>query len=245
MFKRILRSAFIQNMLATLLAGYMALIKRTTRWTVIGAEHVQPIWDSREGVILTIWHGRFFMANSGWPRKAQKAHILISQSNDGDFVSTMARRLGLGVIRGSTRREGSEKDRGGAAALKDMVRTIRANKCMVITPDGPRGPRMQMGQGAVRLSKMTGAKIMPYALATRHRILFKSWDRFMFPLPFGRGTIVWGEPVTVERRADEASLEAARTTLQQRLIAANILADEHIGKEIVQPATEAKKARLS
>lgn len=245
MFKRILRSALIQNMLATLLAGYMALIKRTTRWTVIGIEHVQPIWDSGEGVIVTVWHGRFLMSNSGWPRNRQKPYVLISQSNDGNFISTTTKRLGLGVIRGSTRRAGSDKERGGAAALKDMVRTIRAKNCMVITPDGPRGPRMHTGEGPVRLSKMTGAKILPYALSTRNRVLFKSWDRFMFPLPFGRGAIVWGEPVSVDRRADEDAVEQARAALEQRLVAANIRADEICGKEIVQPADHAKKARLS
>lgn len=243
MFKRILRSVFIQNALATLLAGYMALIKRTTRWTVYGREHIEPIWESGEGVIVTVWHGRFLICNAGWYKRYQKPYVLISQSNDGNFISTTTRRLGLGVIRGSTQRAGSDKNRGGAAALKEMVRTIRGKNCMVITPDGPRGPRMQLGEGPVRLAKMTGAKIVPYALSTRNRILLGSWDRFMFPLPFGRGCIVWGEPIDIERRGDDDAVEAARAVLEARMVACNIRADEFCGKEVVLPAAEAKKAR--
>ncbi len=245
MFKSILRHNVTQNIFATILAGYMAVVKRTTRWTVEGLENVQPIWDSREGLIGCVWHGRFLICNSGWAKKYQHPAILISQSNDGNFVSTVARRLGLSVIRGSSRRAGSNKNRGGTSAMMQMVEHIKSGGVVVITPDGPRGPRMRCGPGPARLARMTGSRMLPYALSTRNRILFKSWDRFMFPLPFGRGAIIWGETIKVDEDASAADLKAATALMETRLIAANQRADELVGKEIVQPANSRKKARIN
>jgi len=244
-FKSILRHNVTQNILATLLAGYMALVKRTTRWTVEGLENVQPIWDSGEGFIGCVWHGRFLLSNSGWSKKYQHPAILISQSNDGNFISTTAQRLGLSVIRGSSRRSGSDKARSGTSAMKQMVEHILGGGVIVITPDGPRGPRMRCGPGPARLARMTGSRMLPYALSTRNRILIKSWDRFMFPLPFGRGAIIWGETIKVDEGASSEDLKAATALMEKRLIAANQRADDLMGKEIVEPADRRKKARIN
>lgn len=243
MFKSILRHITIEWIMAYFLAGYMAFIKRTTRWTVEGAVHVDPLRAGGDGLILAVWHGRFFISNSGWHRQNQPATVLVSKSNDGAVITAAARKLGLGVIRGSGQREGSDKDRGGREALRDMIKHIRAKGCIVITPDGPRGPRMRAQPGVVSLAKLTGAPIVPYALSTRNRKLFNSWDKFMLPLPFGRGAIVWGQPVTIGRKADDAEFEAARATLEARMIEATNRADAMMGKEIVQPSDTAKAAR--
>ncbi|WP_017931391.1 lysophospholipid acyltransferase family protein [Robiginitomaculum antarcticum] len=245
MFKSILRHNLTQNILATVLAGYMAIVKRTTRWTVEGRDNVTPIWESGLGFVGCVWHGRFLLSNSGWSKHYQDPAILISQSNDGNFISMTAQRLGLSVIRGSSHREGSDKTRSGTSAMMQMVDHIQNGGVIVITPDGPRGPRMRCGPGPARLARMTGSFMLPYALSTRNRILFKSWDRFMFPLPFGRGAIVWGEPVTVAEDADKAALKNATATLEARMIAANQRADVIAGKEIVQPADSRKTARIN
>lgn len=245
MFKSILRKITVDFILAFLLAGYMAVIKRITRWTIEGEQHIAPLREGGEGLILTVWHGRFFISNSGWHRGDQPASVLVSKSNDGDIITAAAKKLGLGVIRGSSKRKTSDKDRGGSGALREMIKHIRADGCIVMTPDGPRGPRMRVQMGAVTLAKMTGAPLVPYALSTRHRKIFDSWDKFMLPLPvpLGRGAIVWGKPIAVSRRADEAELEAARKTLEAAMIEVSQRADALMGKEIVQPSDSAKIAR--
>lgn len=244
MFKSWFHYITVELILAYFLAAYMAVIKRTTRWTIEGHAHIGPLRDGGDGLILAVWHGRFFISNSGWHRGDQPASVLVSKSGDGAIITAAAKKLGLGVIRGSGKREGSDKDRGGREALRAMVKHIRANGCMVITPDGPRGPRMRVQPGVLSLAKMTGAPIVPYALSTRNRKLFKSWDRFMLPFPFGRGAIVWGEPVYVNRKADDAAMATAQALLETRMIDVSQRADTLTGKEIVQPADTAKLSRI-
>lgn len=243
MFKSMFHFIAVEWILAYFLAGYMALIKRTTRWTIEGDAHIRPLRAGGDGLILAVWHGRFFISNSGWHRGDQPASVLVSKSNDGAIITAAAKKLGLGVIRGSGAREGSDKDRGGREALRGMVKHIRAKGCVVITPDGPRGPRMRVQPGVLALAKMTGAPVVPYALSARNRKLMNSWDKFMLPFPFGRGAIVWGEPVYIARKASEADLEAARTLLETRMIAVTNRADTLTGKEIVRPADTAKASR--
>ncbi len=243
MLKSFIRHITVEYILAYFLAGYMAVIKRTTRWTLEGQEHIQPLRDGRDGLILAVWHGRFFISNSGWHRGDQPASVLVSKSSDGAIITAAAKKLGLGVIRGSGAREGSDKDRGGREALRGMIKHIKNKGCVVITPDGPRGPRMRVQPGVLSVAKMTGAPIVPYALSARNRKVFGSWDKFMLPFPFGRGAIVWGEPVTVDRKASEAEFETARAQLEQRMIAVTNRADSLMGKDVVQPSDAPKRVR--
>ena len=235
MLKQLIRSGPFQASIGALLAGYMQLVKSTTRWEVRGLETIEPIWASGQGVIGCVWHARVLMTIAGWPKTVQPATILISRSPDGEFVARAAKAHRIGVIRGSARNKRKTKEKGGMAAFRAMVGHVEGGGCMAITPDGPRGPRMRASVGAVRLARATGAPMMAFAWSTRHRIAFNSWDRFILPLPFGRGVIVWRGPIAVGGDSED-ELEAARTQLEVELNAATHEADEAAGVEVITPA---------
>lgn len=225
MLKSIVSSAPVQALIAALLAGYMSLVKATTRWEVRGLEHAQPVWDTGDGVVGCVWHGRILMTIAAWPRDVQPPAILISRSREGDVVTKVAEHHKVGVVRGSSRNKKKTKAKGGLSAFREMVRWVEGGGAMALTPDGPRGPRMRAGLGAIKLGRATGAPLLGLGWSTSNAIVFKSWDRFMLPLPFGKGVIVWAEPVTLSKEADKAELESARAALEARLIAANMEAD--------------------
>ena len=236
MFKRFMRSKAVQAFLGFILASYMVLVKYTTRWTVEGQEHIQPIIEGGKGAIGLTWHSRFLMLNAGWKRHYQKPHILISLSRDGALVAYTAQCLGLNTIRGSARKAGSQKSKGGSAALRGMMTALENDGAVVITPDGPRGPRQRMGLGAVGLARMTGAPVISMTLSVRNRIQFKSWDRFVLPLPFGRGIIIWGTPLTIASDTSDEALEKYKTQIEDEMNALLRDADTRMGREPVEPA---------
>ena len=246
MFKRLMNLKFVQVMLAVVLAGYMGLVRRTTRWTFEGLDVLRPIQDSGEGFVACAWHSRFLMASAGWSKMTQKPHVLISKSRDGNLVAYTSKILRVGVIRGSRRAKFKDKDKRGAGALRDMVQTIKNGDCIFMTPDGPRGPRMRMGEGPIRLAKLTGAPLIVYGLATSKNKLFNSWDRFMLPLPFGKGHIVFAGPIYVDKNAKEADIERARLEFEKLLNDATQKCDRAMGNEVILPAdprkTKPKKA---
>lgn len=221
MFKRFMQSRAVAAVLGLFIAAYMTLVKYTTRWEVIGFEHAAPIIESGQGLIAATWHSRFMMLTSAWKKTYQQPHILISRSRDGEVVARASHVLGLKTIRGSAMRPklkgGKKTSKGGAGAFRDMLRAVDGGGCVVITPDGPKGPRQRMGDGPFLLAKHSGAPLISCIFSTRFRKQFNSWDHFVVPLPFGRGQIIWGEPIYVPRDVTEADLAVIKAGFETQM----------------------------
>ncbi|MEX2649837.1 MAG: lysophospholipid acyltransferase family protein [Alphaproteobacteria bacterium] len=235
-FKYWLRAPSVQALASRMIAGYVRLVKATSRWRTVGAEVPARLWDANQPFIVCFWHGRLLMMPLGWP-PGVAVKILISSHADGRLIARVIGRFGLGTITGSTRRGGSE-------ALRAMLRALRRGEPVVLTPDGPRGPRMRADGAIVDLARLSGRPIVPAAFAASRCWIAPSWDRFVVALPFTRGVYVWGEPVAVPRDADAAAIEAARHLVEERLNAATAEADRRVGRAAIEPApVEAARAR--
>ena len=158
--------------------------------------------------------------------------MLISQHTDGEIISDAIGRLGLGAVRGSSRRAGKEA-KGGVAALRALVKLLKDGISVGIAPDGPRGPRMRASEGVVAAARLSGAAVLPAACAAAPRRLLATWDRFQMPYPFARGVIVWGEPLRIGRNEDE---ETARRRIEAAITQASDEADRLVGQPVVEPA---------
>jgi lysophospholipid acyltransferase (LPLAT)-like uncharacterized protein len=236
MLKAFIRSAPMQWFLATIIAAYMQLVRSTTRWETIGLEHVKPVWASGKGVVWCYWHSRLMGAHAIWPIDVQEVLMIISLSADGGFVTKATEMIGRKVVRGSSTKAGSAHNKGALAAFRAMVAHAKAKGCVGITPDGPRGPRMRVQDGAVRVAKASGAVLVPSAYAIAGSTYAKSWDRLVLPPIFGRGVKVFGRAIEVPRDADDAALEAIRLDLEGELNRALWLADAHVGGPRIEPA---------
>ncbi|MBL8549224.1 MAG: lysophospholipid acyltransferase family protein [Hyphomonadaceae bacterium] len=236
MLKRLLSSPVAQTIVGRILGGYMLLVGWTTRWTLINRRAAEEVWKAGGPAVICFWHGRIVLSHFGWAigRGSQDAKVLISHSREGGIVASATRAVGAGVIRGSTSR--GETRKGGAEAMRQMLRHMKGGGAVAIAPDGPRGPRMRAQMGAIQLAKHTGAPIVCLAWATSRSRTFNSWDRFVLPYPFARGTYVWGEPIRVPGHADPEAMEAARAALEAELNRITHLADNAVGAEPVTPA---------
>ena len=185
--------------------------------------------------IAAFWHNRLMMAPQGW-REEATMNVIISRHRDGESIARAVRHLGVAAIRGS-------RTRGGAAALRTSLRLLRDGGYVGITPDGPRGPRMRVQPGVIAVARLSGAPIVPATYAVSRRVVAESWDRFVIALPFSRGIYVWGEPIHVDAKADEAAMETARLLLEERLIALAMDADRMVGVEPIEPAASAASRR--
>ena len=212
----------------------MRLIKRSTKWEFRYAERVAHILGSGDGVIALTWHSRFLMLTAAWEADELNPYVMISRSRDGAVVAATCKALGLKTIRGSARKKG--KDKGGDAAAAGALTAIRSGGCVVVTPDGPRGPRQRLGDGPLRLARATGAPIMPCTFAVARRKQFNSWDRFILPKPFGKGLILWGTPVSVPADTADDDLDAIRQTIETEMNALLSEADIELGHIAVDPA---------
>ncbi|MCC7428787.1 MAG: lysophospholipid acyltransferase family protein [Alphaproteobacteria bacterium] len=237
MLKRLFKRAFIQRLAAWLLARYLWLCYRTTRFDIVGAEHAARLRRSGRPYIVALWHEHLALMGFFWRRpmggqveiSGRPPLVLVSQHRDGALIGRVLGNLGMGAIAGSS-------SRGGSAALKAMVEAIERGHCIGITPDGPRGPRRQAEPGVVALAAMAQVPVLAVAVVVRRHKRLRSWDRMRLPLPFTRGAFAAAAPVTVAREADEAARAAALEQIAAAMNAASAAAEAGAG---IPPETDA------
>ncbi|WP_304186186.1 lysophospholipid acyltransferase family protein [Phenylobacterium aquaticum] len=209
--KKFLRSPAVQAFLGLMLAGYLILIRRTTRWTHVGLEKVEPTLNSDQGAIGLFWHGRIPLClgiGQVWWKKP-KLRCLVSPSSDGEFIAQALARARFPAIRASSAKKGdSAKARAVVAAFREAMTWVSDGGVLIVTPDGPRGPNEVIASGSLQIAKRTGAPVFLMGLAAAPSIQLDTWDKVMFARPFGRGATVWEGPFHVPRDADDAQIES-------------------------------------
>lgn len=234
-WRRFRKSDGLRAVACRFIALYIRLVWATGRWEIRNSALAEKLWQDKTPFILGFWHGRMLILPAMWPRSAPM-HMLISMHRDGEIIARAIGHFGIGTVRGSAAKPGSNKDKGGAAALRGMLKALKGEDCVGITPDGPRGPRMRASEGIVTVARVSGAAILPCSFSCRNRVVLNSWDRFVIPLPFTRGVIIWGDPISVARDASADDLEAARLRIEAGLTAVTDAADAAMGVDGVAPA---------
>ncbi len=201
-------------------------LAKTWRLERSGEEHLASASEGgRRGYFMALWHGRMVVALPLPGHAHSGYHVLVSQSGDGDVSERLLHAFGYEVIRGSS-------SRGGARSLREMLAVLRAGHPLVITPDGPRGPRHSMNLGLAWMARATGHPIVPCGFAAEPAWRLSSWDRFTIPKRGARVACVYGEPLSVGREGGDAALEEATEELRRRMLEAEREAAARIGAEV-------------
>lgn len=189
-----------------------ALVIRTLRLTMRirceGRDHLDTIRREGGRYIHAFWHGQLLMMPYSYP--GGKMAVMISEHRDGEYIARTMRSFGHRSVRGST-------TSGGTGALRQAARLAGEGYDLGFTPDGPRGPRHRVQAGVVMAGRLTGLPIVPVAFAARPARTMSSWDRFLVPVPFARGVVVYGPPVRVPVGAGREELEEIRGRLEESL----------------------------
>ncbi len=202
--------------IAMVASPMIAALNRTLRWKVDGAEHWDAVVRSGRQPILALWHGRIFAGLHYFRRRG--IVVITSRNFDGEWIARILERSGFETARGST-------SRGGARALVQLRRNLRAGRPAAFTVDGPRGPARVAQPGAVWLAGATGNPVLPFHIEASRCWTTGSWDRTQVPKPFSTVALAIGPPIdvpdtsaaTVERKRVE--LEGALNDLERHAAA--------------------------
>lgn len=206
----------------------------TLRIRFVGLEHAIARWERGEPTIFVFWHGRMLLMPTAF--RGRRLAIIISSHEDGRIIARTMERLGFEWARGSS-------TRGGAVAAKQALRVLREGGDVAITPDGPRGPRFRVQEGAVELARLSGAPIVALSYSARRAKVFGSWDRFILPAPFSSCVVLMGAPHFVPREASPEESEAARQRVERELRRLTEEADAAFARETPEPGAARAGAR--
>jgi hypothetical protein len=221
MLRTLIRHRRSQAVIASTMAGALSLVGRTTRWTLVGAEHAEAALRGPDGgmigsAVVAFWHEQLGLMPLAW-RQARVAldvlshsemHVLVSRHRDGRLIGDVAGRFDLSMVHASS-------SRGGAEGLRALGRVLAGGQMVAITPDGPRGPRRRAAPGVALLAALSGRPVLPLGAATSRMWGLSSWDRMLLPLPFARGILVIGPPIPIARKGAEAALPAIEAALSE------------------------------
>lgn len=164
------------SLLPPLAAAAIRSVARSMRCETRGHEAVDALYREGRHIVLAFWHAQQLMIPIGY--RGTGSHVLISRHGDGEIIARIIAKFGHEAVRGSS-------TRGGAGALRALIKLGRSGRDVVVTPDGPKGPRHVAKLGVIQLAKATGLPIVPLAFACSKKNSFRvgiaTWSRIHSP----------------------------------------------------------------
>ena len=153
-----------------------------------------------EGQCMAVtWHSELLISPQVYRklRKKQKTAAIIAQHHDGELIARTLSFLSIMPLRGSSRR-------GAKAVLIAAITALKNGYSVMITPDGPKGPRYSMSDGAVALALRSNLPLMVVNYKADSFWQLKSWDKFIIPKPFTTLNIYHQVLTLTDMKKDEA-----------------------------------------
>ncbi len=158
--------------------------------------------------LYSVWHDAMIIPAFGGKHRRMAA--LTSQHKDGSFVAQVVRWVGVSAIRGST-------NRISPGAIRTLIKTA-ADKHIIITPDGPRGPHHKMSVGIAYLASRTGRAVVPTAYAcVRCWRISGSWTELIIPKLFSKVYLLVANPIDVPAELDTTHLQEYVALIQAEM----------------------------
>jgi len=203
----------------------LSVWSRTIRTSVVNRDIPARLTSEGKNFIYAFWHGRQFLLFHN--HRNTGIVIPASESRDGEIQARILKRFGFETVRGSSKRKGDR-------ALLGLVDGLRKGRNIALAVDGPRGPIYDVKQGVTYLAGKLNKQIVPVTTsAKRYWILDKIWDKYLLPVPFTRGIVMYGDPILVNGIAED-ELEAKRKELEQALNRLMAQADDHFNNQNVR-----------
>jgi lysophospholipid acyltransferase (LPLAT)-like uncharacterized protein len=172
------------------LVAFAAALCKTLRFSYKNKNVINELEGKKLNYILTFWHGSMLIP--WYVHKHQDLVALISKSKDGDLLSNLLKYWDYTVVRGSS-------TEGGEVALGILIDYAKNNKSIVVTPDGPKGPRHKLKAGAVITAKKSGIPLILMAVGLKSKKYLSSWDKFEVPMLFSEAKIIYSDPIYVDK----------------------------------------------
>ena len=196
----------------------VAVLIRVVSWTLRVKLHDHcGFLENRpdHSLIHATWHNTIFalmpIYSRHWPDR--KGAALTSASKDGEIVAAALESFGVPAVRGSNNRR-------GAAALIELKKWLDTGHDIMITPDGPQGPRHELNPGVIILAQKGKAPIFPVCVRYRSAWKLKTWDRFEIPYPFSALDVHLGPYLEIPPTETPEEFEAERLRVQAALCGA-------------------------
>ncbi len=223
--KKIADSEGVQNWVARRVASYIRLVHRTGKWRRIGYEPLDAVLEQGEPVIVVLWHQRLALSPYFFPLDKGQVCSITSAARAGSMVGRVQKLFGMDTIAMSSHKR-------HVALSREVLGKIKQGISIGIAADGPRGPERISSTVPLVWARTSGKRVFAITCSARHGTEAGTWDRMLLPRPWTDGVFIcreWTE--TVPRKADDATLERLRTSIETLLNDITAEADRMVERE--------------
>ncbi|MFQ3307192.1 MAG: lysophospholipid acyltransferase (LPLAT)-like uncharacterized protein [Candidatus Midichloriaceae bacterium] len=191
------RSEYIISFITKILRIYIEIVFITSRIRQNIDSDSEKILKSKSPCIITLWHGRLIILPK-FMKKFGSFFVLTSSHNDGNYIDKFINLYGHNSIRGSTYQN-------NLVVTKEIIKKIKKER-IVITPDGPRGPRYKVKTALTNIANKYNVPVIPISFSCSKGKVINTWDNFLLPLPFSEISIDISAPIYFSSK-DDSRLE--------------------------------------
>ena len=184
--------------------------------------------------VASVWHQDVFCV--AWAYRRFRPHTIASVGDSGEVITRILKLCNFTVFRGGSSKRKSRRKK----VLEDFTRhlTTLDGGLVGITVDGSSGPPYRMKSGVVVMAMKFGAPMFLVRIWCKRRVLLKTWDRMMVPLPFNKIAILVDGPHFPPDGMDRPEVfERFHRHVEDRLLALTrqsfLLLDETVDEELM------------
>lgn len=157
-----------------------ATIIKTGDWNAIEARQTSAV--------IAVWHQEYVLhLLLPWRGKMPVGCITVDGTPGGDNLTTLA--IARGIIPQVLRSGSLIKD------ARNLVEVLRGEPLLLmVAVDGPNGPSGKVQGGVINLTRQLGLPVFPLRAVAKPSWHDHTWDKRIYPRPFGKLYYNLGEP---------------------------------------------------
>ncbi|NBV06245.1 MAG: DUF374 domain-containing protein [Proteobacteria bacterium] len=223
LLRKITYSWLFQELLCLVFLSYMRLVFYSSKKIFINEDSLLNASKNKTPLIIIFWHNRLLLAPFA-SKKSKKLYpdysfmTLASRHGDGRFVGRIMEKFGLISILGSSR-GGRKASRGiDIGSFKRIFEGLKKSYCLIVTPDGPRGPNQKINGEILNIARIAQVGILASSCSASKFKTINTWDQFKIPLPFSTICYYLDEkPFYIPKDTSREQIEKIKIEIEERM----------------------------
>ena len=134
--------------------------------------------NKNKPLLICIWHSRLIFFPRFFKYIKYPVWGISSTHKDSEILARVLKSWGINLIKGSS-------TRGWINVIKQMSQLFKKeNATIIVTVDGPKGPRKIAKEGSIKLAKKHKVPIVAASAISSSYWELPSWDQTKIPKPF-------------------------------------------------------------
>lgn len=208
-----------------IIKGIVRLILKTSQVEVVGREHFYETVKKHPTIIM-LWHNRIVLCPNFFGEYMDRSSnytAYVSNSRDGEWLALATESYPNGY---TIRVPKFDKHK----SLREFIKTLKKS-IVLITPDGPIGPKYKIKPGVILAAGLSKAQIFPFSWSASKYWKLPSWDNMIIPKPFGKIIIGYGEPFFISSKTQN-SIEEKTRYAEEKLTAFKECLDQKLSDKV-------------